>query len=106
MTTSPGVRRRSKTIQPPYPSTSALLKWLRALCRNRPPLAERIRAIDPSFHGAFPPVAFADVDRVPPRVSPPPQRSLLPFPFPGLPRAHAGVAGLAPPVIAAQARVD
>jgi Zn-dependent protease with chaperone function/uncharacterized tellurite resistance protein B-like protein len=71
---------------------------------THPPLAERIRAIDPSFDGAFPPVAFADVDRVPPRVSPPPQRS--PFPFPGLPRAQAGVAGLAPPVIAAQAMMS
>src|ERR1035438_1493302 len=69
------------------------------LMETHPPLAERIRAIDPSFDGAFPPVAFADVDRVPPRVSPPPQRSPLPFPFPGLPRAHAGVAGLAPPLL-------
>src|ERR1019366_9323511 len=70
---------------------------------THPPLAERIRAIDPSFDGAFPPVAFTEVDRVPPRLSPPPQRSTLPFPFPGLPRAQAGMAGLAPPMIAAPA---
>ena len=68
---------------------------------THPALAERIRAIDPSFDGTFPPVSFAEADRTPSRVSPPSQRSPLPFPFPGLPRARAGVAGLAPPVIAA-----
>jgi uncharacterized tellurite resistance protein B-like protein len=73
------------------------------LMDTHPPLAERIRAIDPSFDGTFPPVSFAEADQAPPRVSPPPQRSPLPFPFPGLPRAQAGLAGLAPPVIAAQA---
>jgi uncharacterized tellurite resistance protein B-like protein len=72
------------------------------LMDTHPPLAERIRAIEPSFDGTFPPVTFAQVERVPPQVSPPPQRSPLPFPFPGLPRAQAGVAGFAPPVIAAQ----
>ena len=66
------------------------------LMDTHPPLGERIRAIDPSFDGVFLPVAFADADRVPPRVSPPPQRSPIPFPFPGLPRAQAGMAGLAP----------
>ena len=73
------------------------------LMDTHPPLAERIRAIDPSFDGSFPPVSFAEVERAAPRVAPPPQRSPLPFPFPGLPRAQAGVAGLAPPLIAAQA---
>ncbi len=71
------------------------------LMDTHPPLAERIRAIDPSFDGTFPPVSFAEAPRIAPRVSPPP-RSPLPFPFPGLPGARAGLAGLAPPVIAAQ----
>src|ERR1017187_5460431 len=69
---------------------------------THPPLAERIRAIDPSFDGAFPPLSFAEVAQATPRIAPPPQRSPLPFPFPGMPRAQAGIAGLAPPVIAAQ----
>jgi Zn-dependent protease with chaperone function/uncharacterized tellurite resistance protein B-like protein len=73
------------------------------LMDTHPPLAERIRAIDPSFDGDFPPVAFTGAEPAPPRVSPPPQRSPISFPFPGLPRGQAGVAGLAPPVIAAQA---
>ena len=68
---------------------------------THPPLAERIRAIDPSFDGTFPPVSFAEVARTAPRVAPP-QRSPLPFPFPGMPRAQGGLAGLAPPIIAAQ----
>src|ERR1039457_884336 len=72
------------------------------LMETHPPLAERIRAIDPSFDGTFPPVSFAEADRAPSRIAPPPQRSPLPFPFPGLPRAQAGMAGFAPPVIAAQ----
>ncbi len=72
------------------------------LMDTHPPLAERIQAIDPSFDGKFPPVGIAEAERPAVRVSPPPQRSPLPFPFPGAPRAQAGVAGLAPPVIAAQ----
>jgi Zn-dependent protease with chaperone function len=75
------------------------------LMDTHPPLAERISAIDPSFDGAFPPVAFAEAERATPRVSPPPQRSPLPFPFPGLPRHQAGLAGLAPPVIAVQTMI-
>lgn len=71
------------------------------LMNTHPSLGERIRAIDPSFDGAFPPVSFAEVEREAPRVAPPP-RSPLPFPFPGLPRAQVGMAGLVPPVIAAQ----
>jgi Zn-dependent protease with chaperone function len=73
------------------------------LMDTHPPLADRIRAIDPGFDGAFPPVAFTGFEPAPPRVSPPPQRSPIPFPFPGLPGAPAGVARLAPPVIGAQA---
>ena len=71
------------------------------LMDTHPPLAERIRAIDPSFDGTFPPVSVAEVEQPAPRVAPP-QRSPLPFPFPGLPRAQGGLAGLAPPIIAAQ----
>jgi Zn-dependent protease with chaperone function/uncharacterized tellurite resistance protein B-like protein len=71
------------------------------LMDTHPPLAERIRAIDPSFDGTFPPVSVAEVARVAPRVAPT-QRSPLPFPFPGMPRAQGGMARLAPPIIAAQ----
>jgi Zn-dependent protease with chaperone function/uncharacterized tellurite resistance protein B-like protein len=71
------------------------------LMDTHPPLAERIRAIDPSFDGTFPPVSVAEVARAALRVAPPP-RSPIPFPFPGLPRAQGGMAGLAPPIIAAQ----
>jgi Zn-dependent protease with chaperone function/uncharacterized tellurite resistance protein B-like protein len=70
---------------------------------THPALAERIRAIDPGFDGRFPPVSIADVERAAPRIAPPPIRSPIPFPFPGMPRAQAGMAGLAPPVITAQA---
>jgi len=68
---------------------------------THPPLAERIRAIDPSFDGSFPPVSVAETARAAPRAAPP-QRSALPFPFPGMPRAQGGMARLAPPIIAAQ----
>ncbi len=68
---------------------------------THPPLAERIRAIDPSFDGSFPPVSVAEAARAAPRAAPP-QRSALPFPFPGMPRAQGGMARLAPPIIAAQ----
>jgi Zn-dependent protease with chaperone function len=73
-----------------------------SLMDTHPPLAERIRAIDPSFDGEFPPVTVDEAAPPESRVSPPPQRAPIPFPFPGMPRAHAGLAGLAPPVIAAQ----
>jgi uncharacterized tellurite resistance protein B-like protein len=72
------------------------------LMDTHPALAERIRAIDPGFDGRFPPVSIAEVERAAPRVAPPPLRPPIPFPFPGVPGARAGMAGLAPPVIAAQ----
>jgi Zn-dependent protease with chaperone function len=68
---------------------------------THPPLAARIRAIDPGFDGTFPPVSFAQVERSAPRVAPT-QRPPLPFPFPGVPRGQGSLAGLAPPIIAAQ----
>ena len=71
------------------------------LMDTHPPLAERIRAIDPAFDGSFPPVSIAAEERAAPRVAPA-QRSPLPFPFPGMPRGQGGLAGLAPPIIAAQ----
>ncbi len=71
------------------------------LMDTHPSLAQRILAIDPSFDGSFPPVSVAEVERAAPRVAPP-QRSPLPFPFLGMPRAHGGLAALAPPIIAAQ----
>jgi Zn-dependent protease with chaperone function len=73
------------------------------LMDTHPALAERIRAIDPGFDGRFPPVSIAEVERAAPRVAPPPLRPPIPFRFPGVPGAWAGMAGLAPPVIAAQA---
>ena len=73
------------------------------LMDTHPPLAERIRAIDPSFDGSFPPVSLAETERAGPQVAPPPLRPPIPFPFPAAPRVGAGAARLAPPVIAAQA---
>ena len=73
------------------------------LMDTHPPLAERIRAIDPSFDGKFPPVSTAEVERPAQRVAPPPLRPPIPFPFPGVPRAQGGMAALALPVVATQA---
>jgi Zn-dependent protease with chaperone function len=73
------------------------------LMDTHPPLVERIRALDPSFDGTFPPVGFAEAELAAPPGKVPPRRPPLPFPFPvpGAPRAQAGMAGLIPPVIAA-----
>ncbi len=68
---------------------------------THPPLAARIKAIDPSFDGSFPAASLAEVERPAPRVAPP-QRPTLPFPFPGMPRGQGGLGGLVPPIIAAQ----
>jgi Zn-dependent protease with chaperone function/uncharacterized tellurite resistance protein B-like protein len=68
---------------------------------THPPLEARIRALDPSFDGTFPAVNVAQVERAAARTAPP-QRPPLPFPFPGMPRGRGGLAGLAPPIIAAQ----
>jgi Zn-dependent protease with chaperone function/uncharacterized tellurite resistance protein B-like protein len=70
---------------------------------THPPLAERIRAIDPSFDGGFPPVSIAEPERAASRVAPPPLRPPIPFPFPGMARVPVGMAGLVGPGIAAQA---
>lgn len=72
------------------------------LMDTHPPLAERIRALDPGFDGNFKPVRRTEAAQSPERVSPPPQRPPIPFPFPGAPRAQGDLGGLAPPVIAAQ----
>jgi Zn-dependent protease with chaperone function len=69
---------------------------------THPPLASRIRALDPGFDGNFPPVSIAEAAEAP-RVSPPPRRSPIPFALPGMPRSQGGFAGLVPPIIAAQA---
>jgi Zn-dependent protease with chaperone function len=70
---------------------------------THPPLEARIKAIDLSFDGTFPPVSFVEAERIPPRVpAPSGQRASLPFPFPGMPGRQAGMARLASPVIAAQ----
>jgi Zn-dependent protease with chaperone function/uncharacterized tellurite resistance protein B-like protein len=73
------------------------------LMDTHPPLAERIRAIDPSFDGTFPPVADPGMESAAPPVSPLPRQAPVPFSLPGLPRGLAGAAGILPPVIAAQA---
>ena len=73
------------------------------LMDTHPPLGERIRAIDPNFDGTFPPVSLADTGRTAPLVSPPPRKTFVPVPLPGMPRGQAGAAGLVPPVIAVQA---
>ncbi len=73
------------------------------LMDTHPPLADRIRALDPSFDGTFPKLGDARVDGAPPPVSPAPRRAGIPPPLPGLGRWQTGAAGLAPPVIAAQA---
>jgi uncharacterized tellurite resistance protein B-like protein len=48
-------------------------------------------------------VSIAEPERAAPRAGPALSRPPLPFPFPGAPRAQAGLGGLAPPIIAAQA---
>jgi Zn-dependent protease with chaperone function/uncharacterized tellurite resistance protein B-like protein len=75
------------------------------LLDTHPPLDERIRALQPSFDGTLPRVSVAELEAPAPSATPPPQRSHIPFPLPGQARAQAGVAGLAPPVIAAGAVV-
>jgi len=73
------------------------------LMDSHPPLAERIRAIDPSFDGTFPAVRVAPVDGGAPPISPATRRAPVPPPFPGMARGLAGAAGLVLPAIAAQA---
>jgi hypothetical protein len=86
------------------------------LLATHPPLAERILAVDPAWDGKFAVVSQAETggadQRAGPTVRPglpagPGERAPIPFPFPfpipGAPQARAGLAGLAPPVITAQA---
>lgn len=70
------------------------------LMDTHPPLADRIRALDPSFDGTFP---ESGADQGAPAVSPRVQKAGMPPPLPGVGRWQTGAAGLAPPVIAAQA---
>lgn len=72
------------------------------LMATHPPLVQRIKAIDPGFDGKFPRVSPPETrtQPLPPGAKPQPRRAG--FPFPGAPRQGAGVAGLAPPIIAAQ----
>jgi Zn-dependent protease with chaperone function len=72
------------------------------LLDTHPPLAERIRALEPAFDGTLPRVSIAEAQRPAPAATSSPQRSPIPFPFPGQARAQPGLAGLAPPVIVAQ----
>jgi Zn-dependent protease with chaperone function len=80
---------------------------------THPPLAERIRALDPTFDGKFPTVVPEAVDSAgippppPPGAKPPPLPSVLPPPLPQAqpPPLPIAMAGLAPAVIAQQAIV-
>jgi Zn-dependent protease with chaperone function len=75
------------------------------LLATHPPLAERIRAIDPNFDGKFPQVSVAEEEDVVRELSKKSQRPTpaFPFPFPGMPQTRSALAGMAPPIIAAQA---
>ena len=53
------------------------------LMDTHPPLAARIRAIDPSFDGTFPPVAVTGEESATPPVSPLRRQAPIVFPFPG-----------------------
>ncbi|MGN6644372.1 MAG: M48 family metallopeptidase [Verrucomicrobiota bacterium] len=70
---------------------------------THPPLAERIRAIDPSFDGQFPPVAIPEEEAAVHEMLHPSQRPAMPFPFPGMPPTRSGAGALLPPVILAEA---
>lgn len=75
----------------------SFLHWL----DTHPPLVERIRALEPGFDGRFKPVNLEEPTPPATPAAPATPRSPIPFPFPGAPRASAGQAGLAPPVITA-----
>jgi Zn-dependent protease with chaperone function len=64
---------------------------------THPPLAQRIRAIDPSFDGTFPRVSLAQLETTAPPAISATQRPAFPFLFPSTARAQAAVAGLAAP---------
>ncbi len=72
------------------------------LLDTHPPLAERIRAIDPDFDGRFPRVSLATAEAAVPPASAKPQGSPIPFPFPGLPHAQRGLAELTTPATVSQ----
>jgi Zn-dependent protease with chaperone function len=75
------------------------------LMATHPPLEDRIRAIDPGWDGTFPSAVVSDEEELAHLESLRAKRPALPFPFPfpGAPQPRAGLAGLAPPVIAAPA---
>jgi Zn-dependent protease with chaperone function len=71
------------------------------LMDTHPPLAERIRALEPNFDGVFVPVSLAPERPVTP-VSPPPCRAPIPFGSPRQAGVTAAIAGFAaPPMIPA-----
>ena len=72
------------------------------LMDTHPPLADRIRALDPSFEGTFAPVEEVETTDSAARPSRAQPASPIPFTLPGFPRQQTG-AGMVPPVIAAQA---
>jgi Zn-dependent protease with chaperone function len=80
---------------------NGMRRSLFGLMDTHPPLAERIKALDPAFDGKFPRVEFGRPEPAPVEKGRP-ARPPVPFPLPGFPRAAAPIAGLAAsPVIAA-----
>jgi Zn-dependent protease with chaperone function len=73
------------------------------LLDTHPPLAERIRALDPSFDGTFPAVSPVEAETAAEEVSPVQRSAAFPFPFPGFPQSQAGVGRFAAPLVAAGA---
>jgi hypothetical protein len=69
--------------------------WL-SLLDTHPPLVERIRALDPSFDGTFPPISERGVEAETeePPVSSSLRRPPFGFPFPAMPSASDAAAGL------------
>ncbi len=73
-----------------------------SLMDTHPPLADRIRALDPSFDGTFGPVEMPQSAQPTPPISRPrPQAS--PLSIPGFPAGQRATGGMIPPIIAAAA---
>ncbi len=72
------------------------------LTDTHPPLAERIRLLDPSFDGKFEPVDIPDEEEIAPPVARPRTQG-QPFAIPGFPVGQGGAMGMIPPIIAAAA---
>jgi len=81
---------------------SGLSKPLLRVLATHPPLAERIRAIDPGWDGRFKQDSVTAVGTESPRGAVKPSSSQFPFPpMPGMAGARVGVVGFAPNVVQA-----